>query len=41
MTSDDLDTWRVTYSVFLGAELESGIQFALNNYLDAQTLKNN
>ena len=39
MTSDDLDTWRVKYGVFIGAELESDIHFALNNHLDAQTCK--
>ena len=37
MTSDDLDTWRVIYSVFLGAELEIDIHFALNKHPDAQT----
>ena len=37
MTSDDLDTWRVIYGVFLGAELESDIHFVLNNHPDAQT----
>ena len=39
MTSDDLDTWRVIYSVFLGAEFESDIYFALNNNPDAQIRK--
>ena len=39
MTSDDLDTWRVIYSVFLGAELEPDIHFALSNHADAQTRK--
>ena len=39
MTSDDVDTWRVMYRVLFGAELESGIRFALNNYPDAQTRK--
>ena len=36
MTSDDLDTWRVISSVFLGAELESDVHFALNNNHDAK-----
>ena len=39
MTSDDLDPWRVIYSVFLGAELKSDIHFALNNHPEAQTRK--
>ena len=39
MTSDDLDTWRVIYSVFIGAELESDIHFALSSHPDAQTRK--
>ena len=33
MTFDDLDTWRVTYSQFVG---QSGISFALNNDPEAQ-----
>ena len=36
---DDLDTWRVVYSVFIGAELESDIHFALSNRSDGQTRK--
>ena len=39
MTLDDLDTWRVIYSVFIGADLESDIHFALNNHPDAQIRK--
>ena len=39
MTSDDLDSWRVKYSVFIGAELESDFHFALSNHADAQTRK--
>ena len=39
MTSDDLDTWRVKYSVFIGADLESDIHFALSNHPDAQIRK--
>ena len=39
MTSDDLDTWQIMYTVFLIAELESGTYFALNNNPDAQTSK--
>ena len=39
MTSDDLDTWRVISSVFIGAELESDIHFVLNNHPDAQLAK--
>ena len=31
MTSYDLDTWWVIYGVFIGANLESGTHFALNN----------
>ena len=36
MTFDDLDTWWVTYSQFVGADSKSGISFALNNDLKAQ-----
>ena len=36
MTSDDLDTWRVLHSQFLGADSESGIHFAPNNDPEAQ-----
>ena len=39
VTSDDLDTWQVIKSVFLGAELQSDIQFATNNHPDSQTRK--
>ena len=39
MTLDDLDTFRVKYSVFIGAELESDIHFALSNHPDAHTRK--
>ena len=35
MTSDDLDTWRVNYGVFIGDDFESGILFALNTDPDA------
>ena len=31
MTLDDLDTWQVMYSVFLGAAFEFGTSFTLNN----------
>ena len=30
MTSDELDTWRVVYSQFVGADFKYGISFALN-----------
>ena len=36
MTLDDLDTWRVIYSQFVGADSKSGISFALNSALEAQ-----
>ena len=36
MTFDDLDTWRVTYSEFVGADPKSFISFALNNDPEAQ-----
>ena len=36
MTLDDLDTWWVMYSQFLGADSGSGIYFALNNDLEAR-----
>ena len=36
MTFDDLDTWRVTYGQFVGADSKSGISFALNNDPEAQ-----
>ena len=36
MTFDDLDTWRVTCSQFVGADSKSGISFALNNDPEAQ-----
>ena len=36
MTFDDLDTWRVTYSQFVGADSKYGISFALNNDPEAQ-----
>ena len=36
MTFDDLDTWRVTYSQFVGADSKSGISFALKNDPEAQ-----
>ena len=31
MTFDDLGTWRVIYSQFVGADSKYGISFALNN----------
>ena len=36
MTLDDLDTWRVIFSQFVGADSVSGIHFALNNDPEAQ-----
>ena len=36
MTFDDLDTERVTYSQFGGADSTSSISFALNNDPEAQ-----
>ena len=36
MTFDDLDTWRVTYSQFVGADSKYVISFALNNDPEAQ-----
>ena len=36
MTSDDLDTWRVIHSQFVGADSKSGISFALNNAPEAK-----
>ena len=36
MIFDDLDTWRVTYSQFVGADSKSGISFAVNNDPEAQ-----
>ena len=36
MTFDDLDTRRVTYSQFVGANSKYGISFALNNDPEAQ-----
>ena len=38
MTSDDLDTWRLLYSQFVGADSESGISCALNNVSEAQDI---
>ena len=31
MSSDDLDTWLVLYSQFVGANSKSDIRFAINN----------
>ena len=39
MTSDDLDTWQVGYDVFIGADFESGIHFALNDDTEAHDIK--
>ena len=36
MNFDDLDTGRVIYSQFLGADSKSGISFALSNVSGAQ-----
>ena len=36
MTLDDVDTWRVIYSQFIGADSKYGIDFALTNTLVAQ-----
>ena len=36
MTSDDLDTWPVVYSQFVGADSKYDISFALNNVPEAQ-----
>ena len=36
MTSDDLDTWRVTKSQFVDADAKSDNIFALNNVPEAQ-----
>ena len=36
MTSDDLDTWWVFHSQFVGADSRYGISFALNNVPAAQ-----
>ena len=36
MTFDDLDTWWVIYSQFVGVNSKSGISFALNNDQEAQ-----
>ena len=36
MTSDDLDTWRISYSQFAGADSESGIIVTLSNVPEAQ-----
>ena len=38
MTFDDLDTWRVTYGQFVGADSKSGISLALNNDPEALQL---
>ena len=38
MISDELDTWRLLYSQFVGADSESGISFALNNVSEAQDI---
>ena len=36
MALNDLDTWWVKSSVFIGADFESGTHFALNNDPEAQ-----
>ena len=36
MNFDDLDTWRVIYSRFVGADSKSDISFAINNDPEAQ-----
>ena len=36
MTLDDLDTWGVAYSQFVGVDSKYGIGFALNNVPEAQ-----
>ena len=36
MALDDLDTWRVMHSQFVGADCKSGISFALNNDPEAE-----
>ena len=36
MTLDALDTWRVSYSQFVGADSEFGITFALNSDPEAE-----
>ena len=36
MTFNDLDTWRVMYSQFVGTDSKFGITFALNNVPEAQ-----
>ena len=36
MTSDDLDTWRVTYSQLVGADSKRVINFALTKDSEAQ-----
>ena len=36
MTFDDIDTWRVIYSQFVGVDSIFGISFALNNVSEAQ-----
>ena len=36
MTLDDLDTWPVVYSQFVGADSKYDIAFALNNVPEAQ-----
>ena len=36
MTFDDLDSWLVPYSQFVGPDSKSGISFDLNNDPEAQ-----
>ena len=36
MALDDLDTWRVMHTQFVGADYKYGISFALNNDHEAQ-----
>ena len=36
MTFDDLDTWRVVYGQFVGADSKSGISVARNDVPEAQ-----
>ena len=38
MNFDDLDTWRVIHSQFVGTDSKSGINVALNSDLKAQDI---
>ena len=39
MTLDDIDTWWVIYSQFVGTDYKSGISFALSNDPEAHSCK--